>query len=1208
MFALHALWRADRTLAVWGEDAGDPETRGGLTPPHDGTDGTDAAPALRWAGAAVVRDEADEPDAGPATHPGACPHELLAELVGGVGPGLEWLAGQAERGTAALWLPTLGGHTPQPSPELPGEPLRGPRPDLALRAWRVPALLFDADEAAQLLGALYDPRHAALRTEVQGVGPVDVPYGASLRWLTAVHDLAWTLVGRGHVLPGVDVGTAAGPSGDMGAADVGPGGDADPGTGPDGCADVGADTGPDAGADVDAGTGPDAGADVDAGTGPGDASDGLRETPRAVAAWARWMPALTEDDWTAARALAAACPPVCRAEYRGETAPAPDATALVAALLDALVDREARAAVEGLTLLPRRGRGVRAPETVVEEWLAALTTETGRIRTQGGGGGNRPPGARTAAVTAVGGEAALSTDLPMADPHSDAPQAALGAHTRRDGRSEVDRLAAALSAWHATERAPVRPLRVCFRLVEPLGPDPADLFGRPTDDNWRVDILLQATDEPSLLVDAARVWGAGPVLNVFERKQVRPQEALLADLERAARVWPALDAVRHTARPGVVRVDRDGALAFLRDAAPGLAAAGFGVLLPGWWRNPPKVGLTLSARTATPGVVSGGSVLDQDAVVAFEWRAALGDDQPLTAEELRELVDAKQPLVRFRGQWLEADPSAIAAAAAFLARQGTGVMTAGEVLRVAVDPGAAVGGLPVFGVDADAWLGELLSGAEALRGYSVSPPDWFGADLRPYQRHGLDWLAFLSRLGVGAVLADDMGLGKTVQTLALLAVEHEQGGAGPTLVVCPMSLVGNWLREAERFTPKLRTHVHHGADRLADDALRAMASGADLVVTTYETAHRDAAALRTVAWRRVVADEAQHIKNIATRQSRAIRSLPARHRIALTGTPVENRLAELHSVLDFANPGLFGTAEHFKATYAIAIERNGSERALAALRRVAAPFVLRRRKSDPAIARDLPAKQEMTVLCSLSHEQAGLYRAVVADMEHRIAHTAGIERQGLILATLGRLKQICNHPAQFLKESGTPVAGRSGKVERLVATLEEALAEGEKTLCFTQYAAFGALLHGHLSERLGTEVLFLHGGVTGAARAAMVDRFQRPDGPGVFLLSLKAGGTGLNLTQATQVIHLDRWWNPAVEDQATDRAHRIGQERPVQVRKFVCVGTVEERIDALVSAKRGLAEAVVGLDEEGLAGEHWLTDLSADALRDLVALAEEAEA
>lgn len=1129
MFVLHALWRADRTLAVWGEDArpmDEPDTvlPSRSVPPFDPA--ASAAPRAADAPVANPAGAFGMPGAAP-LHPYVCGVPVLTELLAGVGSGLAWLVAQADTGAAVLRLPTFGGTLPQPSPELPGPPVRGPRPDLAFASWTVPALVFDADQAAQLLGALFEPRHAALRTELEGVGAVDVPYGASLRWLTAVHDLAWRMVGRGHVLPGVLVDRAVSVSGAAGEA----------------------------------------------------AADHRSE----AAAYARWSPAPNEDEHELMRDLAAACPPVCRAEDLGRP---PTPTALLADLLDALVDREVRAVLEGGGTIHRSGspdsrRIVPRAAVPGEQWLAALAAPSGRFTL--------------------------------------APDAAAS-------------LADAVAAWHATEIGTVRPLRTCFRLVEPLGPDPADLLGRPTDDNWRLDILVQAPDEPSLIVDARTVWTAGPVLDAFERKQHRPQEALRADLERAARIWPALAETRTHARPASVPLDRAGALDFLREAAPALADAGFGVLLPAWWRRPPRLGLLLSARTTTPGVVTGGSVLDRDAVVDFGWRAALGD-QPLTDEELRDLAAAKQPLVRFRGQWIEADREAITAALKFLDRERTGTMGVGEVVRMAVDPGASVAGLPVFGIDADAWLGELLAGAEAFCGQSGEPgterggtpagfasgppgfaaePPGFAAELRSYQRDGVAWLAFLSRLGLGAVLADDMGLGKTVQTLALVASEAADAGDAVssdggrrTLVVCPMSLVGNWLRETRRFTPGLRVHVHHGATRTDDThALRA----ADIVITTYETAHRDIDALRTVAWDRIVADEAQHIKNIATRQSQAVRSLRARHRIALTGTPMENRLAELHSVLDFANPGLFGSAEDFKARYAIAIERNGSERALAALRRVTAPFLLRRRKTDPAIARDLPDKQEITVRCMLTPEQAGLYQAVVGDMLHRMANTPAIERQGLMLATLGKLKQICNHPAQFLKEPEglTRIAGRSGKVERLVDTLEEASAEGDKTLVFTQYAAFGRLIAAHVAERLDTEVLFLHGGVSGRQRAQLVDRFQDPHGPKVFVLSLKAGGTGLNLTAATQVIHIDRWWNPAVEDQATDRAHRIGQQQAVQVRKFVCAGTVEEHVDTLIAGKRVLADAVIGGDG-GLdgSGSGWLTGLSADALRELVALRDE---
>ena len=465
----------------------------------------------------------------------------------------------------------------------------------------------------------------------------------------------------------------------------------------------------------------------------------------------------------------------------------------------------------------------------------------------------------------------------------------------------------------------------------------------------------------------------------------------------------------------------------------------------------------------------------------------------------------------------------------------------------------------------------------------------------------------------------------TVQLLALLA--HERAGQrpeqdaipqsteaasalanrpegvhfpGPTLLVCPMSLVGNWQREAERFTPHLAVHVHHGSDRLTGDGLTEALNAADLVITTYAIAVRDRDALAMVSWGRVVCDEAQNIKNPGTRQARAVRSLPAASRIALTGTPVENRLAELWSIMEFASPGLLGPGEKFRTEFAIPVERHGDEDASARLRRLTGPFILRRVKTDKTIISDLPEKQEMKVWCNLTPEQASLYQATVADMLARIeAAEEGIERRGLVLATMAKLKQVCNHPAHLLGDSSR-LPGRSGKLARLEEICDEVVAAGERALCFTQYAEFGRMLQPHLAARLGCPVLFLHGGTPKKRRDTMVEEFQRLNEPAVFLLSLKAGGTGLNLTAANHVIHVDRWWNPAVEDQATDRAFRIGQRKDVQVRKFVCVGTLEERIDAMIEEKKALAERIVGT------GEGWLTELSVADLREVLALSPEA--
>ncbi len=457
----------------------------------------------------------------------------------------------------------------------------------------------------------------------------------------------------------------------------------------------------------------------------------------------------------------------------------------------------------------------------------------------------------------------------------------------------------------------------------------------------------------------------------------------------------------------------------------------------------------------------------------------------------------------------------------------------------------------------------------------------------------------MDRLGLGACLADDMGLGKTVQLLALEALARSAGSRGPTLLVCPMSVVGNWQREATRFAPSLRVHVHHGVSRLSGAALVDEVGGHDLVITTYPLAARDSTVLREIRWDRVVLDEAQNIKNSASRQAKAVRGLSARQRIALTGTPVENRLAELWSVMDFTNPGVLGSLSTFRARFAVPVERDGDTDAAARLRRITGPFVLRRVKTDPAIISDLPDKIEMKQLCNLTAEQASLYQAVVDDMLARIDNSEAMERRGLVLATMSKLKQVCNHPAQLLGD-GSALPGRSGKLLRLEEILESVLAEGDKALCFTQFAGFGGMLVPHLSARFDTEVLFLHGGTPKKARDAMVQRFQSEDGPSIFLLSLKAGGTGLTLTAANHVIHLDRWWNPAVEDQATDRAFRIGQRRDVQVRKLTCIGTLEEKIDRMIEDKKALAQLVVG------SGETWLTELSTRELRDLIALDAEA--
>jgi SNF2 family DNA or RNA helicase len=459
-----------------------------------------------------------------------------------------------------------------------------------------------------------------------------------------------------------------------------------------------------------------------------------------------------------------------------------------------------------------------------------------------------------------------------------------------------------------------------------------------------------------------------------------------------------------------------------------------------------------------------------------------------------------------------------------------------------------------------------------------------------------------TRLGLGALLADDMGLGKTVQLISLLLALKEAGAeGGPTLLVCPASLVGNWERELARFAPGLRLVRHHGEERRRDaDALARDAAPHDVVLTTYGLVRRDARWLAQVRWGTVVCDEAQNLKNPQAAQARAVRSLEARRRVALSGTPVENRLSELWSLMEFLNPGLLGSLERFRRELALPIERDRDARAVRWLQAATRPFLLRRLKTDPDVAPELPEKEVIRTFCSLSEEQAALYQKAVEESLAAIEGAEGIERQGRVLKLLTRLKQVCNHPAQ-LEEAPGALAGRSGKLERAAEMLEEVVASGDRALVFTQYVRMGELLVRHLGERLGVEVPLFHGGLDLEARDRMVRRFQEaPDGPPVLVLSLRAGGVGLNLTRANHVLHYDRWWNPAVEDQATDRAHRIGQTRRVQVHHLVTMGTLEERIDRMLEEKRQLADAVI----EG--GEAWLSRLSTDELRALVSLGSDA--
>jgi superfamily II DNA or RNA helicase len=650
---------------------------------------------------------------------------------------------------------------------------------------------------------------------------------------------------------------------------------------------------------------------------------------------------------------------------------------------------------------------------------------------------------------------------------------------------------------------------------------------------------------------------------------------------------------------GSFPLDVTGAFRFLTETAAALAQQGFRVVLPKWWTRREQ-GTNVRARPVIkPSPAgSGASMFSLGELMQFDWEVAIGGEK-YTREELDRLAASTAPLVKVHGRWLPFDPQSIRAALDLWKREPA---PARDVIRMALGAADAPPGVQLEEARGEGWIGELLNklGGHA-RFEELAAPTGFRGTLRPYQLRGFSWLGFLREYGLGACLADDMGLGKTVQTLALLERDRASGVDRPVLLICPTSVVGNWRKEVTRFAPGLQVLVHHGQERTRGEGFADEAARHAIVISSYALMHRDIDLLKEIPWSGIILDEAQNIKNPETRQSRAARSLTADYRIALTGTPVENNVGELWSIMDFLNPGFLGNHAEFRRRFLLPIQKRADSGAALQLRKLTAPFILRRLKTDTSVIQDLPAKMEMKVFCNLTPEQASLYKSVVDETARALEAATGIKRKGVILAALTKLKQVCNHPAQFLGDQ-SPLPGRSGKLARLTEMVEELLSEGDRALIFSQFVDMGERLQRHLSSTFGEEVLFLNGSVPADKRDKMVERFQSAgkESPRLFILSLKAGGTGLNLTAANHVFHFDRWWNPAVENQATDRAFRIGQARNVQIHKFVCVGTLEEKIDEMIERKKAVADHVVG------AGEAWLTELSTDEIKQLFALRQEA--
>lgn len=822
-----------------------------------------------------------------------------------------------------------------------------------------------------------------------------------------------------------------------------------------------------------------------------------------------------------------------------------------------------------------------------------------------------------AAFSAAVDDRHYSSEPAAADLRREYPQLFGGDRSAAAGMDESAWLIAV--GWKA-DTAPFRPL---LQLLEP-------------DENefdWRLRLVLQDKHDPAVIapVRLAADGGASGSWPASWSSFVQERSAGWLDHLRAA--LPAERLAESGDQLFGAPLSDEAAWQFLTADSKRLLDAGWQVLLPAWWEAASKKKPRLRAKISDGGGKRQ-SLFGLDSLVDFDWRIAIGETD-LTEEEFAALVQRNERLVRFRGQWISLDPALLAQIRKMMAGLDRSEgLSFQDVLQLHLLGGAEEQEGDASGkaeeeaarVRLEVELNEQLAGLIGRLGHQselppLEPPAGLQAELRAYQREGYAWLSFLRRFGLGACLADDMGLGKTVQLIAyLLRIKEDRAGLAPaasppSLIICPTSVLGNWQKEIRRFAPALNVKLHYGGKRYGGDEFLEDIAGADIVLTSYATAALDQELLQGVVWTSICLDEAQNIKNAQTKQSSAVRSLKAKHRVALTGTPIENRLTELWSIYDFINPGFLGSAGAFQQRFAKAIEVDRDEKKMADLHKLVKPFMLRRKKKDPAIRLDLPDKNEMKTYIHLTAEQGAMYDRTVSELMDRMQKLEGIERKGAILAALTQLKQLCDHPLLLTKEAyaadaaggGSGVLdtesliGRSAKLERLLAMVKELREEGERCLIFTQYVGMGEMLQKVLGQELQEPVLYLNGSTSKSARDRMIEQFQSnsfppSEQPNVFILSIKAGGVGLNLTAANHVFHFDRWWNPAVENQATDRAYRMGQTRDVQVHKFISLGTLEERIDEMLESKQQLSDTII------TSSEGWITELSTDALRDLFTL------
>ncbi len=755
------------------------------------------------------------------------------------------------------------------------------------------------------------------------------------------------------------------------------------------------------------------------------------------------------------------------------------------------------------------------------------------------------------------------------------------------------------------------PLRLCFRLEEPEKPG----------DPWFVRYMVQSRNDPSFLISAEDAWNSKT--NMLP-SGTNIKEFLLISIAKASGIFPhittGLKKMRLELGKGCF-IDINAAHDFLTKDAPALRQAGYGIILPSWWKgNGTQAKIRARGDIKNPKMKTRG-IFDLNSIVEFDWQIAIGDNK-VTLTELNRLANAKVPLVHMRGQWVQVSPEEIKQIIKFLKKK-TKKSTLLEAIKMGLGGEFELVGTlhenNTSGIDVEiqsknkdiSKMLNMLTGKAKLE--KMKQPKGFTGKLRPYQNNGFSWLYFLQRWGLGGCLADDMGLGKTIQTLALIQQYRSESGSKKNsafLLVCPTSVISNWEKEAHRFTPELSVMIHHGVSRnKTASSLQRKIGNYDIVISSYGLLQKDVKVIKKIKWAGLVLDEAQNIKNWQTKQAQAARAIDAKCRFALTGTPVENNIGDLWSIMEFLNPGFLGNQASFKRNFFVPIQTRQDENATNRLKQATAPFILRRLKTDKSIIADLPEKMENKTYCSLTKEQASLYAAVLKDIEISLAASEGIQRKGIILSALVKLKQVCNHPVLLLKDNSGITTGRkrsdqmrSGKLASLTEMLAEIIEMGESALVFTQFVEMGHMLRLHIQETFGQEVRFLHGGTTRQQRDQMVQWFQNEQKgiSKILVISLKAGGTGLNLTAASHVFHFDRWWNPAVEDQATDRAFRIGQKKNVQVHKMICTGTLEEKIDMMIERKKYVSKKVIGT------GEGWITEMSNDDLRNILALSAEA--